>query len=50
MTVHHEISTPVQLQALMGADFAFSDQQFAVITAPLEPASSSPGLARARRR
>ncbi len=32
------IDTPEQLQRLMRADFAFSDQQFAAITAPLEPA------------
>ena len=32
------IDTPAQLQAVLGADFAFSDQQFAAITAPLEPA------------
>ena len=32
------IDTPEQLRAVMGADFTFSDQQFAAITAPLEPA------------
>ena len=31
------LDTPESLRALMGADFAFSDQQFAAITAPLEP-------------
>ncbi len=32
------IRTPTDLQRVMQADFAFSDQQFAAITAPLEPA------------
>ena len=32
------IDTPAQLQQVMKADFAFSDQQFAAITADLEPA------------
>jgi DNA helicase-2/ATP-dependent DNA helicase PcrA len=32
------IETPEQLRELMNADFAFSSQQFAAITAPLEPA------------
>ncbi|HEX5862002.1 MAG TPA: ATP-dependent DNA helicase [Nocardioides sp.] len=32
------IDTPEQLRDLLGADFTFSDQQFAAITAPLEPA------------
>ncbi|HET7356143.1 MAG TPA: ATP-dependent helicase, partial [Nocardioidaceae bacterium] len=31
------LDTPESLRHLMGADFAFSDQQFAAITAPLEP-------------
>lgn len=34
----HDITTPEQLRVLMGADWTFSDQQFAAITAPLEPA------------
>jgi DNA helicase-2/ATP-dependent DNA helicase PcrA len=33
-----EISTPEQLRDLLGEDFTFSAQQFAAITAPLEPA------------
>ena len=33
-----DISTPEQLRELMREDFTFSDQQFAAITAPLEPA------------
>lgn len=33
-----EISTPLQLAELMGHDWLFSDEQFAAITAPLEPA------------
>ncbi|MEI5672463.1 MULTISPECIES: ATP-dependent DNA helicase [unclassified Nocardioides] len=33
-----DITTPEQLRELMGAEWAFSDQQFAAITAPLEPA------------
>lgn len=32
------IDTPEQLREVLGADFTFSDQQFAAITAPLEPA------------
>jgi DNA helicase II / ATP-dependent DNA helicase PcrA len=32
------IDTPRQLREVMQADFTFSDQQFAAITAPLEPA------------
>ncbi|HET9421604.1 MAG TPA: ATP-dependent helicase, partial [Nocardioides sp.] len=32
------IDTPEQLRDLLGEDFLFSDQQFAAITAPLEPA------------
>ncbi|HET7193603.1 MAG TPA: ATP-dependent DNA helicase [Nocardioides sp.] len=32
------IETPEQLRDLLGADFTFSEQQFAAITAPLEPA------------
>ncbi len=32
------LDTPEQLRALLGADFVFSDAQFAAITAPLEPA------------
>jgi DNA helicase-2/ATP-dependent DNA helicase PcrA len=32
------IETPEQLRDLLGEDFVFSDQQFAAITAPLEPA------------
>ncbi len=32
------IETPEQLREVMHADFTFSDQQFAAITAPLEPA------------
>jgi DNA helicase-2/ATP-dependent DNA helicase PcrA len=31
------IDTPEQLRDLLGADFTFSEQQFAAITAPLEP-------------
>ena len=33
-----ELSTPQALQAFMGAEFPLSDQQFAAVTAPLEPA------------
>ena len=33
-----DLSTPEQLRDVMGADFTFSAQQFAAITAPLEPA------------
>ena len=32
------IDTPQQLRDLLGVDWTFSDQQFAAITAPLEPA------------
>jgi len=32
------IDTPEQLRELLAEDFLFSDQQFAAITAPLEPA------------
>ena len=32
------LGTPEALQRFMGADFALSDQQFAVVRAPLEPA------------
>jgi DNA helicase-2/ATP-dependent DNA helicase PcrA len=32
------VDTPEQLRDLLGEDFVFSDQQFAAITAPLEPA------------
>ncbi len=32
-----EVRTPEELRALMKAEFTFSDQQFAVVTAPLEP-------------
>jgi DNA helicase-2/ATP-dependent DNA helicase PcrA len=32
------IDTPRQLREVMQADFTFSDQQFAAITAPLGPA------------
>lgn len=32
------IRTPAELRALMGEGFEFSPQQFAAITAPLEPA------------
>ncbi|MDP2774832.1 MAG: ATP-dependent DNA helicase [Nocardioides sp.] len=32
------IDTPEQLRELLGADFTFSEPQFAAITAPLEPA------------
>jgi DNA helicase-2/ATP-dependent DNA helicase PcrA len=32
------IDTPEQLRDLLGEDWLFSDQQFAAITAPLEPA------------
>ncbi len=32
------IDTPEQLRDLLGVDWTFSDQQFAAITAPLEPA------------
>ena len=31
------VETPEQLRVLMQEDFTFSDQQFAVVTAPLEP-------------
>ncbi len=34
----HTIDTPEQLRAVMQADFTFSAQQFAAITAPLDPA------------
>ena len=34
----HTIETPAQLAALMGLDFEHSPQQWAAITAPLEPA------------
>ena len=34
----HTIRTPEELRAVMHADFTFSAQQFAAITAPLEPA------------
>ena len=34
----HAIDTPERLREVMHADFTFSDQQFAAITAPLEPA------------
>ncbi|HEU4812204.1 MAG TPA: UvrD-helicase domain-containing protein [Nocardioides sp.] len=33
-----EITTPEQLRDVLGEDFTFSPQQFAAITAPLEPA------------
>ncbi|WP_241153706.1 ATP-dependent DNA helicase [Nocardioides pantholopis] len=33
-----DITTPEQLRDVLGADWTFSDQQFAAITAPLEPA------------
>ncbi len=33
-----EITTPGQLREVMHADFTFSEQQFAAVTAPLEPA------------
>jgi DNA helicase-2/ATP-dependent DNA helicase PcrA len=36
--VSHEIRTPVQLQQVMRAQFPPSEEQFAAITAPLEPA------------
>jgi len=36
--VTRTVETPEQLRALLGSDFTFSDQQFAAITAPLEPA------------
>ena len=32
------IDTPQQLRDLLGVDFTFSDEQFAAVTAPLEPA------------
>ena len=32
------IETPEELRAVMHADFTFSDQQFAAVTAPLAPA------------
>ena len=35
---HLTIDTPEQLRDLLGVDWTFSDQQFAAITAPLEPA------------
>ena len=34
---HLAIDTPEQLRDLLGVDWTFSDQQFAAITAPLEP-------------
>ena len=34
----HEIRTPADLQRLMRSAFPPSDEQFAAITAPLEPA------------
>ncbi len=34
----HEIETPEQLAALLGEDWTFSAQQWAAVTAPLEPA------------
>jgi DNA helicase II / ATP-dependent DNA helicase PcrA len=34
----HRIETPADLQRLMGASFAVSEEQFAAVTAPLEPA------------
>ena len=37
-TTTHTIRTPAQLAALMGLDFEHSPQQWAAITAPLEPA------------
>jgi DNA helicase II / ATP-dependent DNA helicase PcrA len=36
--VNARIDTPERLRELMRADFTFSDQQFAAVTAPLEPA------------
>jgi DNA helicase-2/ATP-dependent DNA helicase PcrA len=36
--VTHEIETPEQLAALLGEDWTFSAQQWAAVTAPLEPA------------
>jgi DNA helicase-2/ATP-dependent DNA helicase PcrA len=33
-----DISTPERLRDLLREDFTFSDQQFAAITSPLEPA------------
>jgi DNA helicase-2/ATP-dependent DNA helicase PcrA len=38
VVVSRTIETPDQLREVMRTDFAFSDQQFAAITAPLEPA------------
>ncbi len=38
MTAPRTITTAEQLRAVMGADFTFSPQQFAAVTAPLEPA------------
>ncbi|MGH3369968.1 MAG: UvrD-helicase domain-containing protein, partial [Nocardioidaceae bacterium] len=35
--VPRPVDTPDQLKRLMGMEFAFSDQQFAAITAPLSP-------------
>ena len=34
----HDLSTPASLQRFMGAPFPLSDEQFAAVTAPLEPA------------
>lgn len=38
MSTHQQIETPQDLQRVMQADFPPSDEQWAVITAPLEPA------------
>lgn len=38
VTLDRDITTPEQLRELMRAEWTFSDQQFAAITAPLEPA------------
>lgn len=38
MSLAREITTPDQLRELLGVDWSFSDQQFAAVTAPLEPA------------
>lgn len=38
VTVDRDLTTPEQLRRLMRAEWTFSDQQFAAITAPLEPA------------
>jgi len=38
MTTTVVLDTPEQLRELMGVDWVFSDEQFAAITAPLEPA------------